>query len=293
VTVERARPLLGTIVRVFVGGVAAAVAHRYIDAGFATIAELHALMSFQEVGSDVSRLNREAAREAVTVSWHTYQVVRLALQMSAASCGLFDITTAARLVDDGQLPRPVDAPAPHPAASWRDIELIEPDRIRFHRPLWIDLSGIAKGYAVDRAIERMANANDDESLIARVNAGGDLRVHGPWRDRALLRVPHHPPEQLPVIEIADGSLASSGAAPASLQPTQSAARGSHLNGRTRERVDSMQFVSVVAPLCAVADALTKVVLADASASIEILNQYRAAAFLFHARDGWRTLGCSD
>jgi thiamine biosynthesis lipoprotein len=55
--IERIKPLLGTTVRVRVSGLDAARSHAAIDAAFAEIAAIHALMSFHEAQSDVSRLN--------------------------------------------------------------------------------------------------------------------------------------------------------------------------------------------------------------------------------------------
>ena len=83
---------------------------------------------------------------------------------------------APALVARGHLPRPAKAPEPDGAASWRDIRLLPENRIRFRRPLWIDLGGIAKGHAVDRAVEEALRF---APFQVSVNAGGDLRVAGP------------------------------------------------------------------------------------------------------------------
>src|SRR5690606_6452766 len=106
----------------------------------------------------------------------TFAVLRGAKEVSERSDGLFDITAGARLVTWGFLPAPVGAPVPDDTASWRDIVLEDENRVRFQKPLWIDLGGIAKGYAVDRALAAMGLGKD---IQVCVNAGGDLRVSGP------------------------------------------------------------------------------------------------------------------
>src|SRR5882724_10535413 len=82
---ERARPLLGTLVSIRVGGTARREANLAIDTGFDAVAAVHRLMSFHESGSDVSRLNGDAFDGAVAVDSRTMTVLRRALNLSAAS----------------------------------------------------------------------------------------------------------------------------------------------------------------------------------------------------------------
>ncbi len=281
--VERARPLLGTYVSIKLGGLPEAEAHLLIDQGFAIIAAIHDLMSFHEAASDVSALNRGGSAGPVKVSPHTYRVVSRALDFAALSAGVFDITVAPHLVGWGFLPRPENAPAPDPAASWRDIELLGDNHIRFHRPLWIDLGGIAKGYAVDCAVEAIGAR---PGLQFCVNAGGDLRVSGAETERVLLRVPFAN-DTVPVLEIENGSIASSSGNEHS-KPLDGRNVGPHLDGRGRTSVGVESFVSVVAESCMNADGLTKVVLTLGEGATACLQAYGATAYFY---DGaWKTIG---
>src|ERR1700759_2039135 len=97
-SVMRARPLLGTRVDIRIDGLAEDQANAAIDAGFAAIADVHRLMSFHEPESDVSRLNRDAARAEVPVDPRTFAVLKRAQEIAAASGGLFDISCARQLV---------------------------------------------------------------------------------------------------------------------------------------------------------------------------------------------------
>jgi thiamine biosynthesis lipoprotein len=276
----RARPLLGTTVTIRVAGLPREAADRAIDRGFAAVAKVHRLMSFHEAGSDVSRLNREAARGPVAVDPHTVIVLRQALEIAAASRGVFDPSLGGPLAARGVLPRPVDAPEPDPAASWRDIAVTPEGRVRFARPLWIDLGGIAKGYAVDLAGAAMTLPAQAQAVI---EAGGDLRVWGPDPEPVQLAVAV--PGAVPVVELHDGAIAGSTSAPG-----WGAAAPTHLHGTTRRAVGGRSFAAVAAPSCMVADALTKPVLALGARAEPLLRRYGAIAYLYSARRGWRILG---
>src|SRR6266851_1934957 len=175
--VRRARPLLGTLVEITVGGSTPPRAAPAIEAAFAAVERVHRLMSFHEAASDVSRLNRCAAREPVAVDPWTFAVLRESLELSRISDGAFDVTVGSELVRWELLPPPGEAgPSKgEGAGSWADLELLPLRRVRFRRPLIIDLGGIAQGFAVDRAIEPLRTAGMPWAVV---NAGGDLRVFG-------------------------------------------------------------------------------------------------------------------
>ena len=105
-------------------------------------------------------LNRRAARTAVRVHPWTYAVLEEAQRVAEASNGVFDITVAALLVRRGLLPAARGRPVPHRSASFRDIRLLSGSRVRFLRPLLLDLGGIAKGFAVDRAIDCLRRSSE-------------------------------------------------------------------------------------------------------------------------------------
>lgn len=288
-----ATTLLGTLVSIEVSGLEPAPARAAMDRGFAAVARVHALMSFHEPASDVSRLNREAAGTATEVDPATFAVLALAREVAAHSGGAFDVTTAPTLVGWGFLPAPPGAPAPDPRADWRDVELLEGARVRFRRPLWLDLGGIAKGWAVDAALAAMALPPQAGAVV---NAGGDLRVAGPERRRVLLRVPAHPAAELPAVELAAAAVASSCGAE-TRRRAGTAWVGPQVDGRDRRPAPTEAFAAVVAGDCATADALTKVVLAGrgagdpgAAAVVSALRRFGATAYRYDPEVGWSSLG---
>ena len=122
-----------------------------IDAAFLAIAHVHRLMSFHDPESEVSRMNRDACYKRVRVHPWTWRVLKSAQEFSRNTNGIFDITMAGQLVKWNYLPAGYGARFGR--GSWRDIILEATGHVRFRRPLLIDLGGIAKGFAVDRAVE--------------------------------------------------------------------------------------------------------------------------------------------
>jgi thiamine biosynthesis lipoprotein len=286
--VERARPLLGTRVAIRVLGLPEEWAHRAIDAAFREIGHVHARMSFHEPGSDIGRLNREAFHRPVAVDACTIEVLEWSRRIAEGSRGCFDVTVAPQLVDWGLLPPP-DAPhRPDREGSWRDVEILADRAVRFHRRVWIDLGGIAKGYAVDRAVECLRRWGVRQGCV---NAGGDLRVWGPLAERVRLDWTRPGAPVVPVLDLENGAVASSSGVPDRSQHPRPR-RGPHVHGRERRSVGTRSFVAVVAERCVVADGLTKVVLAQGKRSEDMLRHYRASAHLYRPGHGWRSLATS-
>src|SRR6202047_2263774 len=209
--IRRLRPLLGTFVEVAAAGAGSADMAAAVEAAFAAIGTVHRLMSFHDEESDVSRLNHGAFEAATRVHRWTFQVLQTALDLHRRSNGLFDIRIAPALQKLGLLPyRPGDLA--HGAAltsGHGEIELLSGDRVRFgDRATRIDLGGIAKGFAVDRAIDVL---RDFGMPFGLVNAGGDMAVFGPKGLMVTVRDPGCPSRALCQIELRDAALSSSGA----------------------------------------------------------------------------------
>jgi thiamine biosynthesis lipoprotein len=262
---RRARPLLGTYVDVAACAPTPEAEWAAVDAAFAAVARVHRLMSFHDPESDLARINRRAHAEPVAVAPETFAVLERAAFFSEASDGLFDCTVGAALVRAGRLPGP--ARAPHAGGSWRDVELLSGGRIRFRRPLTIDLGGIAKGYAVDAAIEALVRHG---AQSACVNAGGDLRAAGPRAWPIAVRSPRSRTRAVPMPALRDGAVATTACAGG---PGASRVADPR-TGRIRRASCS---VSVYAPRCIDADALTKIVWLGAAPPTALLERLGARA----------------
>ena len=170
--VARQKPLLGTFVEISAEGTDRAGTLAAITAAFGVIEHIHQSLSFQNGDSDLTRLNR--ARGAwVDLPSDALRLLRLARAMGRASGGLFNATVGGQMVALGVLPDHGFG-AYLPVGSADDTE-IDGSRARLRRGVLVTLDGIAKGYAVDRAV-RVLKRHGVASGI--VNAGGDLRVFG-------------------------------------------------------------------------------------------------------------------
>jgi thiamine biosynthesis lipoprotein len=282
--VQRLRPLLGTLVAIRIDA-CTGDADAAFAAAFARIDAVHRAMSFHETASELCRLNREASRTPQAVAADVWRVLRAGLALARASDGRFDPAVAARLVRSGHLPAPEGAPRADASATWRDIELLAQRRVRFLRPLWLDFGGIAKGYAVDRAVA-VLRAHGVAAGV--VNAGGDLRVFGATEEAVHVRDPGDPARALPLMRLQEGAIATSAG-----YFSASNGRTALVDMRSDATFGADLSVSVCAPRAVWADALTKVVLAhaatDADASLPLLRRLRAQAALIGASGGVRML----
>jgi thiamine biosynthesis lipoprotein len=268
---RRAQPWLGTMAEV---SVAAPVDHPAIDAAFAAVARVHRLMSFHDHASDVSRLNRAAPGEVVDVDPHTWQVLELARRVADFSEGAFDVACAPRLVEWTILP--AQESATPPLRPMREVLALEAGaRVRKLAPGWIDLGGIAKGYAVDLAVEALAAGGIESGCV---NAGGDLRVFGAEPLPVAVRSPIAPAAAAARLMLRDEALATSGSYFSS-RTCHGRQVSALLDARDGSALAGARSASVRAPRCVLADALTKVVLATGDAGHPALGAFGAHAFL--------------
>ena len=244
---RRAKPLLGTLVEVAVSAATVELEWRAAIAAFQAVADVHRLMSFHEPDSDVTRLNRYAHTRAVEVDPRTYAVLRRARDLGRASNGRFDCAVGGRMLALGALPRTIGVGG-HEAATWRDVTLLPDSQIRFRRALALDLGGIAKGFAVDQAVEALARCGAE---AACVNAGGDLRAFGARAWPIAIRRPDGCGELVPLATLRNRALATSA--------DTFAPGGAIVDPATGFFRTSPKSVSILAPTCMDADALTKVV----------------------------------
>ncbi len=203
-----------------------------------------------------------------------------AVRLGAASEGVFDIAVAPELVRWGFLPKRF-AGEEHSTGTYRDIVLHPDGRISFQQPLLLDLGGIAKGFAVDKAAEFLTGAGVKEAVI---NAGGDLRFTGELPNLVALRDPRAPREKVIHAAVTGPAVATSAAYFANRR--HHARKISHiLHPRTRKPMCSNVSVSVFARSCMDADALAKVVLLDDPASWQSLLVREHASCVFITAKG--------
>lgn len=273
--IRRCRPLLGTFVEITASGHAEAGLNAAVNRAFAAVERIQWLMSAHDADSEISLLNREAARHAVTVSAETFAVLRRADRLAIESGGAFDYTVAPTLARWGYRSSALRRREPY---SYRFIVFLRGRQVRFLRPLALDLGGIAKGFAVDAAIKIL---RQHDVTAAVVNAGGDLRVFGAQPSTIHLRHPANPQMFSDNIKIRDSALATS--SPCFTEKDWCGRRVSHLvNSLKQTAITGAISVSVRAKECWLADALTKIVLNSPERAKPLLAKYEAEAFMMKA-----------
>ncbi len=270
---RRARPLLGTYVEIEAVGLAEAALERAIGAAFDAVGLVQRLMSFRDPDSDLSALNRRAAREPVRAHPWTARVLRCALSMFQETDGLFDCAVGYELARWGLLPSDGSSHVRHGSLS--AVRALPDNQFVFAAPVALDFGGIAKGFAVDRAIAALRRHGVRE---ASVNAGGDMRVIG--RDARPIHIRHPTdPARLSLAGLLqNGAIATSSAAQ-TLQSVSGREVSALVASRTRAPIVELDAYSVVAPSCMIADALTKVLAQTKQTDSPYLRRFGATGLI--------------
>lgn len=208
---------MGTVVEIVLAGNEEESAQRAALQAFQEIKRIERLMSPWIESSDVSHINRSAGKEWIRVAPETLRVIKKAQAVSELSGGGFDIT-AGPLVQLWRKAREKGVP-PELDEVKRTLKRVNFKHVMFYpkervflqkRGMAIDLGGIAKGYAVDRAFE-LLEKKGFKNLI--VNAGGDLRAGGLKLNQPWSIGVQHPRESQKIlarISLSDGAMATSG-----------------------------------------------------------------------------------
>lgn len=170
---------------------------------------INALLSPWLPSSELAQVNEQAARHPVPISAEFMQLLQRSAHYFSLTGGAFDITfaSAGSLYDyrNGTAPDDAQLAAAQKLIGFRHVVLTG-DSVAFtHDGVRIDLGGIAKGYAIDRAIAILREHDIDH---AYVSLGGDSYVLGDRRGRDWQVGIRHPRDEtgvairLPVSDIA-------------------------------------------------------------------------------------------
>ena len=213
---EREEAIMGTAITVKLWADTADQGHAAVDAVMAEMHRIDRAMSPHKADSELSRINRNAAREPVRLSREMFTLIERALAFSALSRGAFDISYASvgQLYDyrAGIAPGGVALATARAAIGWRGLKLDRAARtLAFAHPgMRIDLGGFAKGHAVDNAVAILARLGIAHAFVS---AGGDSRVIGDRRGRPWtigVRHPRQPDAIVAVLPLEDTAVSTSG-----------------------------------------------------------------------------------
>jgi thiamine biosynthesis lipoprotein len=267
------------------------------DAVASALASVDASMSTFRPDSELSRFNAHASDAPFALSAETFGVLALAHRASEATAGAFDVTVAPAVdawgFGPGRRERIVgddEVAALRPRIGWRMLSLDAGARtVAKARPeVRADLSGIAKGYAVDKAARALDALGVGNYVI---EAGGEVRASGhngagePWRigieePDAMPRRPRY------VVPVSGASVATSG--DYRIYFERDGRRYSHeIDPATgRPTASRLASVSVVMPDCAHADALAKLIVLGPERAHALATACGLATyFVVRERDG--------
>ncbi len=248
---RRAQPLLGTLLEIGLHG-AGDEGHAALAAAFAVVREVQACLSLFEAGSDVTRFHALREGESMPMRSAMRDVLDAAQQLQLATAGAFDISL-------GSAP-----------AGWScDGDTLH----KLSDAVKLDLGGIGKGYAVDRAVQALLAHGVEAGWV---NAGGDLRAFGNTNLPVQLRDEHSGGVR-PFATLRDGAFATSHFGGHSRSQLTGGAHS--LRAQVQGHPHASSHVSVAAPLCLWADALTKVVAISGDTSHPLLARFAASAWL--------------
>jgi thiamine biosynthesis lipoprotein len=264
----RCKPLLGSFVEITMKDESHSPAA--LREAFMAIEQVQSLMGFHNPESELSKINTSAHLKPIRIDAWTAEVLQISKEIHRESQGIFNCGIGHRLVEANLLPRHFQLNVSS-FGGIEDLVFIEPNLVRSRLPLCLDLGGIAKGYAVDKAVE-ILQAHNIES--ASVNAGGDMRVFGDHTHDIHIRNPARPHELILIGSIKAGAIATSGLY---FSKRDAGSKSFMINPINQAHVEFAESYSVMANQCVYSDALTKVVSISENIEHPCLKYFSAQA----------------
>jgi thiamine biosynthesis lipoprotein len=288
------RPAMGTKFTIVLYAPAAEAAERAFEAAFARIVELNAVFSDYDESSEACRLSRTSGSgQAVAVSGDMWTVLQRSQQIAEATGGAFDVTVGPltklwrRARRQHQLPDAERLQQARAAVGWQHVRLDAAQRtVALAVPgMRLDFGGIAKGYAVDEALQKLRALGLCRALV---NASGNMAIGDPPPDKNGWKIGIAPldPQQLPTrfLHLANCGVATSGDG---WQFVEIAGRRySHiLDPHTGMGLTQRSSVTLLAPDGMTADGLAKVCVLGPQRGLELIERTPGTACLMVCLEG--------
>lgn len=211
---------MGTVFTIYLYAREQALASVAFEAAFEEIERLEEALSNYRESSELSRINRLAARQDVTTDPEVFDLIATSLAFSRRSGGAFDVTVGPLMRawgffrGDGRYPSGEELRLARENVGWEKVQL-DPTRraVHFLAPgVELDLGAIGKGYAVDRVVEVLRGAGENAALV---DAGSStLYAMGtpPGKNGWTVRVPNPADRSQTVstVTLRNASLSTSG-----------------------------------------------------------------------------------
>ena len=209
--IKRSRILMGTVVEIEVKETNKSLAESAIVQAFNEIERIENLFSTFKDSSDIQLIN--LSRDTlINVSSEIYGLMMLSDSLWEISNGAFDISLNNLINvwdfenENPTVPAKVQIEAALRKSGWRNIKLLSNNRFLRKAGVELNFGAIAKGYAVERAIEEMKERGIKNALI---NAGGEIRSLGSdWI--VGIRDPRNSEQLVEYVNLGEMSIATSG-----------------------------------------------------------------------------------
>jgi FAD:protein FMN transferase len=253
VVVKRVQMHMGTLVTITAVARSEAEGQAAATAGFAEIHRLEELLSTWIPTSELSRVNTSAGVMPVHVSPETLTVVQRAMQVAEMTDGGFNIAIGPAVdawnVTEGQrIPTETELDILRPLVDLQAVHVDVREQTIFLEKagMRIDVGGIGKGFAADRAVEALWEAGATAGVVA---LSGDIKTFGRLPDHKMFPVGiQHPREDGSVlvwIELQDEAISTAGDYERFFE--RDGVRYHHiLDPRTLQPARSCQSVTVIA-----------------------------------------------
>jgi thiamine biosynthesis lipoprotein len=190
---KQSQDVMGTRVNVELWSENPASARHCSDQVFAEMHRIDALMSPYKPDSEISAINQQASEKNVSVSTELFNLLKQSIHFSELSSGAFDITFASIGFQydyrSHKKPNAQTISQQLKTINYKNL-VLENHTVKFAmQGMSIDLGGIAKGYAVDQAIEILQQCGIQQALVS---AGGDSRILGDKQGRPWIIGIQHP-----------------------------------------------------------------------------------------------------
>ena len=257
-------------------GVSAARAQTLAAQAMAEVQRIETKYSRYRTDSVVSQINAASGSgEPIAIDAETAHLLAFATQLFELSDGLFDATSGVlRQVWDFKAERKPSAQQLAevlPRIGWNHVHWNDQTARLMQPGMELDFGGFGKEYAADRAATLLLNEGAQHGLV---NLGGDIRVIGPQSDGSPwlmgIRHPRQDDAIIASIPISSGALATSGDYERFF--VEGSERFCHiLNPRTGWPAQHWQSLSVIAPVCVAAGAMSTTAMLKGPDAIEFLE----------------------
>jgi thiamine biosynthesis lipoprotein len=180
---QHSREVMGTLANVTAYARDRTTAQAAVEAAYARLDDVNRLMSDYVDNSEIGRLNQCRPGQTVSLSPETFEVLQKGTEIASTSGGAFDFTCRPLVslwkeaAKNGELPEQAAIQSTFAKIGWEKLSLDPATKAAAPTVpgLQVDLGAIAKGYALDLAIEAMQKGGATAGLV---DVGGDVRVFG-------------------------------------------------------------------------------------------------------------------